>query len=48
MYFFNYFMDLNKAPEDIMKDRWYTTNLENIDSVLGMCYLQHYYVHDTL
>ena len=31
MYFFNYFMDLNKAPEDVMKDRWYTTNLENID-----------------
>lgn len=36
MYFFNYFMDLEKSPEDVMKDRWYTTNLENIDSILGM------------
>ena len=42
MYFFNYFMDLNKAPEDIMKDRWYTTNLENIDSVLGMTPINSY------
>lgn len=36
MYFFDYFMDLNKSPEEVMKDRWYTTNLENIDSILGM------------
>lgn len=42
MYFFNYFMDLNKAPEDVMKDRWYTTNLENIDSVLGMSPINGY------
>ena len=42
MYFFNYFMDLNKAPEDVMKDRWYTTNLENIDSVLGMSPINSY------
>lgn len=42
MYFFNYFMDLNKAPEDVMKDRWYTTNLENIDSILGMSPINSY------
>ena len=42
MYFFNYFMDLNKAPEDVMKDRWYTTNLENMDSVLGMSPINGY------
>lgn len=42
MYFFNYFMDLNKSPEDVMKDRWYTTNLENIDSVLGMSPINSY------
>ena len=36
MYFFNYFMDLDKSPEEVVKDKWYTTNLENIDSVLGM------------
>jgi hypothetical protein len=35
-------MDLNKAPEDVMKDRWYTTNLENIDSVLGMSPINSY------
>ena len=44
MYFFNYFMDLNKSPEDVMKDRWYTTNLENIDSVLGMSPINSYSV----
>ena len=42
MYFFNYFMDLNKSPEDVMKDRWYTTNLENIDSILGMSPINSY------
>lgn len=42
MYFFNYFMDLNKSPEDVVKDRWYTTNLENMDSVLGMTPINGY------
>jgi hypothetical protein len=35
-------MDLNKSPEDVMKDRWYTTNLENIDSILGMSPINSY------
>ena len=47
MYFFNYFMDLNKSPEDVMKDRWYTTNLENIDNVLGMSPINTYSALET-
>ena len=42
MYFFNYFMDLEKSPENMMKDKWITTNLENIDSVLGMSPINNY------
>lgn len=47
MYFFNYFMDLTKSPEGIMKDRWYTTNLENIDNVLGMSPINTYSALET-
>ena len=42
MYFFNYFMDLEKSPQEILKDKWYTTNLENIDSILGMSPINNY------
>ena len=42
MYFFNYFMELEKTPEEVMKNKWFTTNLENIDSVLGMSPINNY------
>lgn len=42
MYFFNYFMNLNKAPIETIQDKWYTTNFKNIDSVLGMSPINSY------